>query len=106
MRQGSGQLDQYYTASGSIFGHQAADSTLTVGAVGQATPTVIEPYSSQGPVRTDYPTLASHQKPDLCGVDDVTVTGNGGFLTPFSGTSAAAPHVAAIAALVWGAHPA
>ena len=105
VRQGSGQLDQYYTTTGTIFGHQASDSTYTVGALDRTTPNAIETYSSQGPVRTDYPTLAYHQKPDICGIDDVAATGNGGFLIPFRGTSAAAPHIAAIAALVWSASP-
>src|SRR5262249_10387696 len=40
------------------------------------------------------------QKPDFTGADCVKVTGAGGFPVPFCGTSAAAPHVAAIAALV------
>lgn len=44
------------------------------------------------------------QKPDICGTDFVSVTGVG-FFSPFGGTSAAAPHVAAIAALVWQKHP-
>jgi hypothetical protein len=40
------------------------------------------------------------QKPDLTAADGVSVTGSGGFPNPFYGTSAAAPHAAAIAALV------
>jgi hypothetical protein len=39
-------------------------------------------------------------KPDITAADGVSVTGVGGFPTPFFGTSAAAPHAAAIAALV------
>src|SRR5439155_3120574 len=46
---------------------------------------------------------ASRAKPDACGVDGVTVTGVGGFGSPFFGTSAAVPHAAAIAALLRGA---
>jgi len=40
------------------------------------------------------------QKPDLTAADGVSITGVGGFSSPFFGTSAAAPHAAAIAALV------
>ena len=45
------------------------------------------------------------QKPDLTAADGVSVTGVGGFASPFFGTSAAAPHAAAIAALVKSANP-
>ncbi len=40
------------------------------------------------------------QKPDITAADGVSVTGSGGFPTTFYGTSAAAPHAAAIAALM------
>ena len=40
------------------------------------------------------------QKPDFVAADGVSVTGVGNFPSPFFGTSAAAPHAAAIAALV------
>jgi Subtilase family len=80
----------------------------------------VEPYSSQGPTEAT-PQAASRMKPDLTATDDVSVTGAGGFgmngsnatatgpcpqgnPSPpgcyFAGTSAAAPHAAAIAALV------
>jgi subtilisin family serine protease len=45
------------------------------------------------------------QKPDLTAADGVAISGAGGFPTPFFGTSAAAPHAAAIAALVKSARP-
>jgi hypothetical protein len=48
-------------------------------------------------------TLESRPKPDLVAVDNVTVSGVGGFGSPFSGTSAAAPHVAGIEALLLSA---
>src|SRR5262249_22573244 len=46
------------------------------------------------------------QKPDLTAADGVSVTGVGGFPTRFYGTSAAAPHAGAIAALLKSANPA
>ena len=46
------------------------------------------------------------QKPDITAADGVSVTGVGGFPSLFFGTSAAAPHAAAIAALIKGANPA
>jgi Subtilase family len=46
------------------------------------------------------------QKPNITAADGVSVTGAGGFPSPFFGTSAAAPHAAAIAALVKSAIPA
>ena len=46
-------------------------------------------------------------KQDLTAADGVSVTGAGGFPSPFYGTSAAAPHAAAIAALMMsGSHAA
>ena len=56
-------------------------------------------YSSRGP------TLDGRMKPDISGIDGVSITGAGQFGSPFFGTSAAAPHVAGIAALVLQAAP-
>jgi subtilase family protein len=53
----------------------------------------IQFFSSQGP------TLDGRLKPDVAAIDGVAVTGAGRFPSPFFGTSAAAPHVAGIAAL-------
>jgi len=46
------------------------------------------------------------QKPDITAADGTAVSGAGGFPTLFYGTSAAAPHAAAIAALLKSANPA
>ena len=91
----------------SIFGHKAVPNVIAVGAIDANDPgnDDIEPFSSQGPVTITYPSPVSRSKPDLCGIDGVTVTGAGGFPVPFKGTSAAAPHIAAIAAQLWGAFP-
>src|SRR4029079_12157980 len=46
------------------------------------------------------------QKPDVTAADGVSVTGVGGFGSPFFGTSAAAPHASSIAALLKSGSPA
>ncbi|MFC1787397.1 S8 family serine peptidase, partial [Halobacteriota archaeon] len=91
----------------SIFGHAAVPNAIAVGAIDANDPgnDDIEPFSSQGPVTISYPTPVSRPKPDISGIDGVAVTGAGGFPDDFHGTSAAAPHIAAIAAQIWGAYP-
>jgi hypothetical protein len=51
-------------------------------------------FSSQGP------TWDGRVKPDISGIDGVSVSGAGQFEVPFFGTSAAGPHIAGEAALV------
>lgn len=82
----------------SIFGHPAVEDVIAVGAVNQSTPEQIASYSSRGPVTMRGGTTRS--KPDVVGIDGVSVTGAGIFPSTFFGTSAAAPHVAAMAALI------
>ncbi|HNG34307.1 MAG TPA: putative Ig domain-containing protein, partial [Blastocatellia bacterium] len=79
---------------------------------------VVERFSSDGPRRVFFNANgtpltpgnfsaaggALRQKPDITAADGVTVTGAGGFPTRFFGTSAAAPHAAAIAALLRSAN--
>lgn len=97
----------YTTAQNSVIGHEAIQEVISTAAVAAATPGTIEPYSSQGPATIYFPTLQTRQVPNITGTDGVnTYTGQAGhFSNPFYGTSAAAPHVAAIAALVWQANP-
>ncbi|MDM8005420.1 MAG: MopE-related protein [Phycisphaerae bacterium] len=102
---GDGWFTERYAATGSIWGHPSAVNAMACGAVRWSTPDVIEPFSSRGPVRIDFPTLIYRNKPDMVGVDGMSVTGNGGFPTTFYGTSAAAPHVAALCAQAWSARP-
>jgi len=88
---------QYRDAAGTLA--TPADSRnpgmLTVGAVGTAAASVIEPYSSQGP------TVDGRVKPDLVGADCTATT----LVAAFCGTSQAAPFVAGAAALLAQANP-
>lgn len=76
-------------------------SVISVGAIRASDPgnVHIEFFSSQGP------TFDGRVKPDVSGIDGVSVTGAGMFVNPFFGTSAAAPHGAGIAALLLQAAP-
>lgn len=95
------------TPKGSIFGHPAVPGCLAVGAVNVNDPGLdsIERYSSQGPSYVPFSGTVRRNKPDLVSVDGVSVTGAGNFPSRFYGTSAAAPHVAAFAALLKDANP-
>ncbi|MGC1105475.1 MAG: S8 family serine peptidase [Candidatus Acidiferrales bacterium] len=130
---GNQQAMNFYTASGSVPAESDAGgspvSVVSVGAIDQQQCTQsgactgsVEAYSSQGPTEAT-PQAQARMKPDVTATDDVSVTGAGGFgingpnesntggcavgETPcyFAGTSAAAPHVAAIAALTLQAAP-
>jgi subtilisin-like proprotein convertase family protein len=123
------------STNGSTYGHNSTANGFGVAAVdaaeadggefvgGRTTP--IEIFSSDGPrrvffdrdntpINADHPgqTFASHggnvrAKPDLSAADGVhTTLPAGSGLNPFFGTSAAAPHAGAIAALVKSALPA
>ncbi len=95
---------------GGIFGHAAADGALTVAALDGLDGLTRETFSAIGPVRIDYPSFTLRAKPDISAIDNVAVSGAGGFGGPgtcggatcFSGTSAAAPQVAGILALLKG----
>ena len=79
----------------------AGGGVVALGAISQADPgnDTIESFSSIGP------TNDGRNKPDAAAIDGVAVTGNGGFVNPFYGTSAAAPHAAGIAALILSCKP-
>ena len=99
---GASTVLNFNTAASSLLAQSdAGGGVITVGAVGVAAAELssIRPYSGRGPTNNGA------LKPDAVAVDGVTVTGSGGFPTPFFGTSAAAPHAAALAALVLEAHP-
>jgi subtilisin-like proprotein convertase family protein len=118
--------------SGSVGGHAGSASTFAVGAVDSASAdggeftagplTPVEIFSSDGnrmhfydrngvQIGAGNPTFAGNagvtiKKPDASAADGVTTTlPSSSGLNPFFGTSAAAPHAAAIAALVKAAVP-
>jgi subtilisin family serine protease len=94
---------EYQTADGSVTEPGTSPAALTVGAVCWLDDR-LEPYSSRGP------TIDGRVKPDLVGPDSVSSYTFGPFSgcgeSGFAGTSAAAPHVAAAAALVKQVNPA
>ena len=118
-----GQLE--FATEGQIFGHPAAEGAMAVAAVNVATAgggqftggaaNPVEVFSSDGPRRIFFnpdgspvtfgegPTSIVRQKPDVAAADGVS-TATPGF-DPFFGTSASAPHSAAIAALYIGLFP-
>ncbi len=121
---GRGRLS--ISTDGSIRGHNAAlaRNALSVAAIEAFTPpeafsngpnSPVEDFSSDGPRRMFFNADGSpitpgnlsstggrvYEKPDITAADGVTTTlPRGGGLNPFHGTSAAAPHAAAIATLV------
>lgn len=94
---------EYQVGEGSVTEPGSSSFALAVGAVCWKT-SGLEAFSSRGP------TIDGRMKPDLTAPDWVSSFSYGPFSgcgadTGFAGTSAAAPHVAAAAALVKGAHP-
>ena len=117
-----------FTTSGQTHGHSTVDAIGAYGVAGTpavgpfpnafSSSNVVETFSSDGPRRIFYdgsgtpftPSVLAAggkllNKPDVTAADGVAVTGVGGFPNPFFGTSAAAPHAAAIAALLKSALP-
>jgi subtilisin family serine protease len=92
----------FYTPESSVTNQaDAGGGVISVGAINAFDPTnrQLAPYSSRGP------TNDGRTKPEIVAVDGVRVSGAGGFPQRFLGTSAAAPHVAAVAALLLECRP-
>jgi subtilisin family serine protease len=96
---GSAVQEEFVVSDHSLPNVGDARKAISLGAVNWQTPGSIETYSSRGP------TLDGRVKPEAVAPDCVSVTGNGGFPTTFCGTSASAPHAAAVAALLLDATP-
>lgn len=118
-----GSIDEHLTASGTLFGHANAAGAEAVGAAPYfmtprfgVSPAFLETFSSAGPMpiffdASDAPILDVRDKPEIVAPDGTNTTffGDGdlesdGFPN-FFGTSAAAPHAAAVAALLLELHP-
>jgi len=95
---GSRRQFTHRTPEGSMLAQSDAAGAITVGAVNVGMQTVAA-YSSRGPTLNGLP------KPDIAAVDMVTVSDTTTFAPRFRGSSAAAPHVAAVAALLLEAQP-
>ena len=94
--------------SDSIVGTPAVEEVISVGAMYHADPGLdaVESFSAAGPSTISFPSSQTRQTPTLIGVDRVSVMNVGTFGTEFWGTSAAAPHIAAICALMLQKNPA
>jgi hypothetical protein len=103
-----------------IFGHSGAAGAVSVGAVRFSTASAPEPYSSRGPLTHYFGPVTGTSpakpippealsKPDLaatdCGRTTFFVPTSTPSLYRFCGTSAAAPHAAAVAALMRQGNP-
>jgi hypothetical protein len=97
----------FHSPAGSIGCAQKSLGAITVGAIRASDPgnDTIEAFSSQGPCDVFFPRPERRSKPDITAIDGVRITGADGFQNPFYGTSAAAPHIAGIAALMLEADP-
>lgn len=95
-----------YRSSGLSLAYPADSPVVfAVAALNSVSPFTLESYSSAGPTAGPGGRIGGgRRKPDISGFANVA-TSSYGTTRPFSGTSAAAPHVAGAAALVLSANP-
>ncbi len=124
---GSASIDEYATNSGTLYGHANAAGAVAVGAAYYqdtpefgTNPPQLESFSSAGetPIlfASDGTLLSAPEvraKPEIVAPDGVNTTffypssdRDGDGIPDFSGTSAAAPHAAGVAALMFEENPA
>ena len=92
------------SADKQVYGHTIGSNVIAVAATDVNTPLAVESFSSRGPAiyySSGSGTYTEIQQPKITAADNVNtyVGQNGNFGNPFKGTSAAAPHLAGIAAL-------
>lgn len=116
---GSGTtVNEWNTSSSTLSGHAAAAAACAVGAVAYYNQQTPESFTSKGgalpflfnSAGVALATVETRQKPNITSVDgtDTSFFGNdleGNGFPNFSGTSAAAPHAAAVAALLRSSEP-
>ncbi|MFM7424100.1 MAG: S8 family peptidase, partial [Elainella sp.] len=119
---GSETVNEFNTNSGTVYGHANAAGASAVGAAYYRdtpafgiNPPRIEPFSSAGPTEilfttTGAPTSQIRNRPNIVAPDGTNTTffgqdSDGDGFPNFFGTSAAAPHAAAVAALMLNAAP-
>jgi subtilisin family serine protease len=121
---GNVTINEFDTRSSTIYGHANADGAAAVGAAFYGntpefgvSPPWLEPFSSAGPTPILFDTAGNRMaiprirlKPEIVAPDGTNTTFFGRDVEPdgfpnFFGTSAAAPHAAAVAALMLEAVP-
>lgn len=89
---------------GSLLNPSDAAGAIAVAALDAASPYSLETYSSRGPTNGPGGSITNGvTKPDISGYANVSTAAYG--VREFNGTSAATPHAAGAAALVWSANP-